>query len=111
MRFADDVLLFASSKEQLPKMLRDFKRSTEKEGHRKHPGKTKILSNQSSNTRKELEKDNIKVEKNKRRRYKISWPNEYFPAARDDRNQESHHCYWGNIPQIQTGADIEISSA
>ena len=32
MRFADDVLLFASSKEQLQKMLCEFKRSTEKSG-------------------------------------------------------------------------------
>ena len=45
MRFADDVLLFASSKEQLQKMLCDFKRSTEKVGLRIHPGKTEILSN------------------------------------------------------------------
>ena len=62
MRFADGVLLFASSKKQLSKMLCDFKRSTEKLGLRIHPGKTKILSNQSSNSRKEIEIDNIKVE-------------------------------------------------
>ena len=53
MRFADDVLLFASSKEQLQRMLCEFKRSTEKVGLRIHPGKTKILSNQSSDTKKE----------------------------------------------------------
>ena len=52
LRIADDVLLFASSEEQLQKMLCDFKKSTEKVGHRIHPAKTKILSNQSSNTRK-----------------------------------------------------------
>ena len=62
MRFADDVLLVASSKEQLQKMLCEFKKSTEKVRHRKHPGKTKILSNQSSNTRKEIEVGKIKVE-------------------------------------------------
>ena len=39
-----------------------FKRSTEKVGLRIHPGKMEILSNQSSNTRKEIEVDNIKVE-------------------------------------------------
>ena len=61
MRFADDVLLFASSKEQLQKRLCEFKRSTEKVELRIHPGKTKILSNQNSNTRKEIEVDNIKV--------------------------------------------------
>ena len=48
LRFADDVLLFASSKEQLQKMLCEFKRSTEKVGLRIHPEKTKILSNQSN---------------------------------------------------------------
>ena len=57
MRFADDVLLFASSKEQLQKLLCEFKRSSEKVGLRIHPGKTKILSNQSSDIRKELEID------------------------------------------------------
>ena len=61
-RFADDVLLFASSQEQLQKLLCDFKRSTEKVGLRKHPGKTKILSNQSSNIRKEIEIEDIKVQ-------------------------------------------------
>ena len=52
MRFADDVLLFSSSKEQRQNMLCKFKRSTEKVGLRIHPGKTKILNNQSSNIRK-----------------------------------------------------------
>ena len=61
MRFADDMLLFASSKEQLQKMLCEFKRSTEKVGLRIHPGKTKILSNQSLDIRKEIEIDDIKV--------------------------------------------------
>ena len=62
MRFADDVFQFASSKEQLQKILCDFKHSTEKVRLKIHPGKTKILSNQSSNSRKEFEIDNIKVE-------------------------------------------------
>ena len=62
MRFADDVLLFASSKEKLQKMLCDLKRSTEKVGFRIHPGKTKILSNKSSNIRKEIEIEDIKFE-------------------------------------------------
>ena len=47
LRFADDVLLFASSKKQRLKMLCDFKNSTEKVGLKIHPEKTKILSNQS----------------------------------------------------------------
>ena len=62
MIFADDVLLSASSKEQLHKMLFEYKQSTEKVGLRIHPGKTKILSNQSSNIRKEIEIADIKVE-------------------------------------------------
>ena len=47
LRFADDVLLLASSKEQLRKMLYEFKKSTEKVGLGIHPEKTKFLSNQS----------------------------------------------------------------
>ena len=62
MSFAEDVLLFASSKEQLQNMLCEFKRSTEKVGLSIQPGKTKILSNQSLNIRKEIEIDDIKVE-------------------------------------------------
>ena len=53
LRFADDVLLFATSKEQLSRnMLCEFKRSTEKVGLRIQPGKTSLLSNQSSDTKK-----------------------------------------------------------
>ena len=48
LRFADDLLLFATSKEQIQKMMYEFKESTEKVGPRIHPGKTKVLSNQSS---------------------------------------------------------------
>ena len=40
----------------------EFKESTEKVGLRIHPGKTKILSNQSLNIRKEIGIDEIKVE-------------------------------------------------
>ena len=61
LRFADDVMLFATSKEQIRKMLCEFKQSTEKVGLSIHPEKTKILSNQSiinSDTKKELENRN-----------------------------------------------------
>ena len=62
MRFADDVLLFASSKkEPLQKMLCEFEKSTEKVGLRIHPGKTKILSNQNLDIKKEIDVDDIKV--------------------------------------------------
>ena len=65
LRFADDVLLFATSKEQLQKMLYEFKESTETVGLRIHPGKTKVLSNQSSlcsEMKKEMQIDDIKIE-------------------------------------------------
>ena len=48
LRFADDVMLFATSKEQIRKMMCDFKKQTEKVGLRIHPDKTKILRNQST---------------------------------------------------------------
>ena len=65
LRFADDVLLLASSKEQIRKMLCEFKKATEKVGLRIHPDKTKILSNQSSinsDSKKELEVEDMKIE-------------------------------------------------
>ena len=43
-------------------MLCDFKRSTETVGLKIHSEKTKILSNQSSNKRKEVTIRNIRVE-------------------------------------------------
>ena len=66
LRFADDVMLFATSKEEIWKMLCGFKNATEKVGLRIHPDKTKILSNQStlnSDTKKQLEVDDMKIEK------------------------------------------------
>ena len=48
LRFADDVMLFATSKEQIRNMMCEFKKATEKVGLRIHPDKTKILSNQSN---------------------------------------------------------------
>ena len=48
LRFADDVMLFATSKAQIRNMVCEFKDATEKVGLRIHPDKTKILSNQSN---------------------------------------------------------------
>ena len=48
LRFADDVMLFATSKGQIRNMMCEFKDATEKVGLRIHPDKTKILSNESS---------------------------------------------------------------
>ena len=56
LRFADDVLLFSTSLVQLQKMMCDFEQSTES------VGKTKNLSNQSTNKRKKVEINNIEVE-------------------------------------------------
>ena len=65
LRFADDVMLFAISKEQIRKMMCDFKKATEKVGLRIHPDKTKILSNQSttnSDTKKHVEVGGMSIE-------------------------------------------------
>ena len=64
LRLADDVMLFATSKEQIRKILCGFKEVTEKVGLRIHPDKTKILSNQSSinsDTKQHLEVDEMNV--------------------------------------------------
>ena len=89
MRFVADALLFSISKEQLQKILCEFKRSTEKVGLRIHPEKTKILSNQSSNIRKEIEIDGTSRNTRKIRKYKIFGPDDIFSAG-DDQNQKSH---------------------
>ena len=52
LRFDDDVLLFATSKEQLQKMKYEFKESTEKVGLRIHPEKTKILATKARTQKK-----------------------------------------------------------
>ena len=62
LRFADDVLVFSTSLVQFQKLMCDFKRSTESVGLKIHPDKTKSLSNQSTNKRKEVEINNIEVE-------------------------------------------------
>ena len=58
LRFADDVLLFASSKEQLQRMLCEFKRSTQKVGPRIHPKRRKFSAIKAALTqtqKKEME--------------------------------------------------------
>ena len=60
-----DVIVFATSKEQIRKMMCDFKKATEKVGLRIHPDKTKILSNQStinSDTKKLIEVGDMSIE-------------------------------------------------
>ena len=55
LRFADDVLMFSTSLGQLQKMMCDFKQV----GLKIHPDKTKILSNQISNRRKDVTIKNV----------------------------------------------------
>ena len=82
MRFADEVPI-CYTKEQLQKMLCDFKHSTEKVGLKTHPGKTKILSiDQSSSIKVEIL---TKEESTKYLGQMIT-----IPATGDDRDQESY---------------------
>ena len=65
LRFADDVMLFATSKEQIRNMMCEFKKATEKVGLRIHPDETKILSNQSnmnSDTKRHMKVDEMSIE-------------------------------------------------
>ena len=108
-RFADDVLLFATTQEQLQKIMCEFKHSTEKVGLKIHPWKTKILSNHSSSRRREVEIDNIKSGNiNQRRKHQISWTNGYISATKDNRDQESNQGCLGDVLQIQARVDLKI---
>ena len=66
LRFADDVMLFATSKKTGSRNeLYEFEECTEKVGLRIHPGKTKVLSNQSSispDSKKEMQISDVKIE-------------------------------------------------
>ena len=66
LRLADDVMLFATSKEQIRKMLCEFKKVSEKMCLRIPPEKTKIPSNQSTinwdTKKKQLEVDDMNIE-------------------------------------------------
>ena len=105
LRFADDVMLFATSKELIRKMMCDFKNATERVGLRIHPDETKILSNQStinSDTIKHIEVGDMNIE--------IFTRNEsvkYLGPTRDNRNQEPDQSSLGDFPPIQTRVDIK----
>ena len=64
LRIADDVMLFATSKEQIRKIMCEFKKATEKVGLRIHPDKTKILSQSTINTdtKKHIEVGDMSIE-------------------------------------------------
>ena len=65
LRFADDVILFATSQEKIRKMMCEFKKATEKVGLRIHPDETKILGNHStinSNTKRHIKVGEMSIE-------------------------------------------------
>ena len=108
LRFVDDVLLFATSKEQLQKMMYEFKRSTDKVGLSIHPEKTKILSNQSSDTRTDIEIDDIKVEILTRgESTKCLGQMITFQQQEAIEIKNRIRTAWATFSQIQAGADIE----
>ena len=90
-------------------MMCDFKQSTERVGLKIHPDKTKILCNQSSNRRKEMEINNIEVEiLFCVREYEISWTKNYVSATGNSSDQKTNQSGLGFVLQIQTRADVKI---
>ena len=117
LRFADDVLLFSTSLVQLQKMMCDFKQSTESVGLKIHPDKTKILSNQSTNKRNEVEvqtketklrSTTAKLRYYLRRRVRNILGKNYISATGNSRDQKPSQSGLGILQQIQTRADIKI---
>ena len=111
LRFADDVMLFATSKEQLRNMMYEFKKATKKVGLKIHPDKTKILRNQStmnSNTKRYIKVGEMSIEiLTKKRKRKIFGPENLVPPTRNIGNQEQDQSSLGDLPQIQTRTDIK----
>ena len=111
LRFVDDVMLFATSKEQIWKMMCELKKATEKVGLTIHPDKTKILTNQctiNSDTKKHIEVDDMSIEiLTRNESVKIFGPENLVLPTRDNRNQELDQGSLGDLPQIQTRVDIE----
>ena len=62
LRFADDVMLLASTKNHLKKMLTEFESSTETRVSKIHPDKTKVLTHNRSNKQREIEVTGTKIE-------------------------------------------------
>ena len=89
-------------------MLCDFKKSTEKVGLRIHPEKTKILSNQSclsSDTKKEMQVDDIKIEILTRGESTIYL--DQMITFRQQETTESKNRIRAAWAQVQTRTDIE----
>ena len=111
LRFADDVMLFATSKEQILKMMCEFKKAIEKVGLRIHPDKTKILSNQStinSNKKRHIKVGEMSIEiltRNESVKYlgqRIS-----FHQQETIKIKSRIRAAWATIPQIQTRVDVK----
>ena len=95
--------------EQLQKMLCDLKHSTEKVGLKIHPRKTKILSSQSPNSRKEIEIGNIKVEiLTNEESAKYLGQMVTFQQQETTEIKNRIRGSLGDVLQIQTRADLEI---
>ena len=102
LRFADDVLLFATSLEQLQKMLREFKKSTPRVGLKIHPGKTKILSNQA---RTETRKYRLTTSKLKCCPHKVLGAT--IPATGNERSHERNQGSLDIVPRAQTASHLQ----
>ena len=107
MRFADDVLLFASSKEQLQKCYANSRGVLKKWDSGSIQGRRKFSATKARTSDQNL-RSMTKVEiTDKRRKHEILGPDDYFPATGDDRNQKLNEGCLGDVPQVQTGAAIE----
>ena len=107
---ADDVLLFATSKEQFQKMLCEFKKSSEKWDSGSTQERRKFSATKAR-TQKEIEVANICRNIGNRRKREILRTADYIPASRNDRNQKSNQGCLGDVSQVQTGADNVDESA
>ena len=108
-RFADDVLLFATSLEQLLRMMCDCKTSTERVGLKIHPDKTKILSNQGIGQKKRgVDRQHQSRGITSEWVCEVSRTNNKVRAIRNNGYQETNPSSLGIVYQVQTGANIEI---
>ena len=62
LRFADDILLIATSKSQLPRKLSDWIAEARKVGLAVHPDKTKVLSNQDAGDLDHMKIERLEIE-------------------------------------------------
>ena len=108
LRFADDVLLFSTSLEQLQRMMCDFKRHTES-GIEDPPGKYENCQ-QSKFEQKKRSGDQQHQSRciAGERVCQVSRTNNQISATGNNRNQESNSSCLGVVPQVQPGVDIKI---